>query len=171
MDNKKICCKYDEGVFLKDLLKKIDPSILKSYIELLPMGKTPYELAFMYEKYPASYFFGQNCLTDLTRDWHMHIDNYCNYVPGYCAGISLGDARDLKKLTTEGIDLSKYPVLKAIATDLKELYELGLKYGYKKRKQGYISKCHLCEDIRKHLADKTDQFKELTPKAFYDNLY
>ncbi|MEM4724244.1 MAG: hypothetical protein QXP01_04470, partial [Candidatus Hadarchaeum sp.] len=95
------------------------------------------------------------------------IDNYGNYVPGYCGGLSLGDARDLNKLL-QGIHLDELPVLRALLTSLEELYRLGKAYGYEEL-DGYVSKCHLCTDIRRHLA-KVGDFPELKPREFYEHL-
>ena len=36
----------------------------------------------------------------MIRNWHNHFDNYSNYLPGFCGGISLDDCRDLESLTT-----------------------------------------------------------------------
>jgi MoaA/NifB/PqqE/SkfB family radical SAM enzyme len=139
------------------------------YIELLPMGRAAYALGKLYKKYPAKRFFGNSCRIDLTRDWHIHIDNYCNYLPGYCGGISLGDARNIDSI--HEIDLDEKPILQALVTDLKKLYEFGVEeFGYMELPEGYISKCHLCVDIRKFLAKKTDEFKELRPREFYYHL-
>jgi hypothetical protein len=138
-------------------------------IELLPMGRAAYRLAYLHKKYPAEKFFGESCREELTRNWHIHIDNYCNYMTGYCGGISLGDARDLDSLRE--IDLDKRPILEALVTDLKKLYEFGVEeFGYKELPEGYISKCHLCVDVRKCLAKQTDEFKELRPMEFYSHL-
>ena len=38
-------------------------------------------------------------------------------------------------------------------------------YGYCEHQQGYLSKCHLCVDIRKYLSNK-NEFIELEPKEF-----
>jgi len=135
--------------------------------ELLPSGRFPYKLAFLYRKYPVDHFLGESCSRELIRDWHIHIDNYCNYVPGYCGGISLGDARDLHMIC-QGIDLDELLVLKALLTGMEELYELGKRFGYEEQ-VGYISKCHLCLDIRRYLA-KHGQFRELEPKELYEHL-
>lgn len=148
-----------------------DPSGLEealSFPSLLPMGRMPYRLGRLYRRYPARSFFGQSCREELTRGWHIHIDNYCNYVPGYCGGISLGDARDLKSILRA--DLNEKPVVKALAKDIKELYELGVKLGYEERENGYISKCHLCVDIRRYIVKRTDEFEELKPREFYERL-
>jgi len=153
----------------EQLINKIQPQSILRYIELLPMGRTPYKLGYLYEKYPAPYFFNHNCIQELTRNWHTHIDNYLNYVPGFCAGLSLGKAGNLSGLF-EGINLAGKPILKALTQSIKSLYEIGKSFGYKDLSEGYISKCHLCTDIRKHLVNKTDKFKELDPVEYYLNL-
>jgi hypothetical protein len=137
------------------------------YVELFANGRVPYKLAHLYERYPAKHFFGASCQRELIRDWHIHVDNYCHFVPGYCGGLSLGDARNLDVLC-RGIDLDELPVLKALLSSLGDLYDLGQQFGYEER-EGYISKCHLCLDIRRHLA-RWGEFKELRPRAFYERL-
>lgn len=41
-------------------------------------------------------------------------------------------------------------------------------FGYEEKSGGYISRCHLCLDIRKHLAK--EGFEELAPNEFYSHL-
>lgn len=137
------------------------------HVELFANGRVPYKLAELYRHHPAERFFGSSCQQELLRDWHVHIDNECHYIPGYCGGLSLGDARDLDALTN-GIDLDQHAVLKALLTDLEELLVLGLAFGYQER-EGYVSKCHLCIDIRHHLVAHGD-FQELRPRGFYSHL-
>lgn len=137
------------------------------HAELFARGRVPYKFAHLYRHYPARRFFGTSCRQELIRDWHVHIDNYGNFIPGYCGGLSLGDARELHALC-RGIDLDMMPVLRALLTDINALYELGLAFGYQER-EGYISKCHLCVDIRRHLAI-TGEFQELRPLDFYKRL-
>ena len=139
-----------------------------AYAELLLSGRAVYKLAHLFPRYPARRFFGFSCRQELIRDWHVHVDNYCNFIPGFCAGLSLGDARHLDGLC-KGISLDGYPVLKALLSDLGELYQLGMEYGYRERADGYVSKCHLCTDIRRHLARYGD-FRELAPPSFYEHL-
>ncbi len=143
-----------------------EPSGL-AYTELLPMGRAVESLAYLYKKYPAKQFFGKSCEEELTRGWHVHIDNYCNYMRGYCAGISLGDGRELGSLC-RGIDLNERPILEALVTDLSRLLEFAVtKFDYKERLQGYVSKCHLCIDVRRYIAQQTDEFEELRPRELY----
>ncbi len=136
--------------------------------ELFLSGRAAYKLAHLFPRYPARRFFGSSCRRELIRDWHVHVDNYCNFIPGFCAGLSLGDARDLTAICA-GIDPAGYPVLRALLADLAELYRLGVAHGYVEREEGYISRCHLCLDIRRHLARRGD-FPELAPRAFYEHL-
>lgn len=141
-------------------------------VELLPMGRAVYTMAPLFSRYPAHHFFGQSCRRELTRDWHIHIDNYGNYIPGYCGGISLGDARHLEQLYETGIDLAQFPTLDALVTDVSQLYRLGVhEHGYEALAGGYISKCHLCVDIRAHIATQTTQYQELQPSLFYHRLF
>ncbi len=151
-------------------LKKISLQDFSNSIELLPMGRTAYLLEKLFTKYQAEDFFGQNCLPELSRNWHIHIDNYCNYIPGFCAGITLGDARELSKMYKEGIDLGKRPVISALLSDIGQLYDLAVENRYKPLGPGYISKCHLCVDIRKHLVENGSGFEELKPKQYYKHL-
>jgi hypothetical protein len=160
---------FKDNLAFGEYLQKAGLDSLR-YVELLPMGRASYKLGHLYKKFPAKQFFGESCREELTRDWHVHIDNYCNYMTGYCGGISLGDARDVDSICS-GIDLEERPILDVLVTDLEKLYEFGVKeFGYKERKEGYISKCHLCVDIRKHIAQQTDEFEELRPREFYYQL-
>jgi hypothetical protein len=137
------------------------------YVELLANGRVPYKLAHLYEHHPTSHFFGLSCWPELIRDWHVHVDNYGNFLPGFCGGLSLGDARELDAIC-RGIALDTLPVLRALLTDLADLYRLGQSFGYEER-EGYVSKCHLCADIRRHLT-RHGEFRELQPRAFYERL-
>jgi hypothetical protein len=138
-----------------------------NYVELFANGRVPYALGSLFRHQPASHFFGASCRRELIRDWHIHVDNYCNLVPGYCGGLSLGDARELDAIC-RGVDLEERPVLQALLTDLADLVELGQAYGYEEQ-AGYVSKCHLCLDVRRHLV-RQGAFLELQPGAFYDRL-
>jgi len=161
--------KLKNKMSFEEFLKNVNLNSFYNYTELLPMGRTPYKLGYLFKKYPADYFFNENCQEELTRNWHTHIDNHRNYIPGFCAGITLGDSKDLNLIFGK-MNLAKKPIIAALASSLKVLYEIGFEFGYRVNKEGYISKCHLCEDIRKHLVSKTAEFSELSPKEFYENL-
>jgi len=137
------------------------------YVELFANGRVPYKLAGLFRHRPAERFFGASCRRELIRDWHIHVDNYGHFLPGFCGGLSLGNARHLDDLC-RGIELERFPVLQALLTDLAGLYRLGIEYGYQAQ-AGYVSKCHLCIDIRRHLA-RTGDFAELQPRELYERL-
>ena len=141
-----------------------------SFPSLLPMGRIPYKLGHLYRHYPASRFFHESCRSEIVREWHIHIDNYGNYVAGYCGGLTFGDARKPESLL-KGLDLNEHPVIKALISPggLGLLYKLAEKHGYREKPEGYISKCHLCVDLRRHLAAH-GAFKELKPLGFYEHL-
>jgi hypothetical protein len=136
------------------------------YVELFANGRVPYALGHLFRRQPARHFYGANCRGELLRDWHIHIDNYGHYLPGFFGGLSFGDARHLQGLR---LDLEQQPVLRALLTDLAELVRLGQEYGYRVLDDGYVSKCHLCADVRRHLVGQGD-FAELRPLEFYERL-
>lgn len=141
-------------------------------VELIPMGRACYQLGHLFRKHPPDRFFEESCKEELTRPWHIHVDNYCNYMTGYCGGISLGDARDIDSIC-QGIDLDDHPVIARLVSlkGIEELHRFGVKeFGYRELEEGYISKCHLCVDIRKHVSEQTHEFKELRPSGFYRSL-
>lgn len=142
---------------------------LTKRVELFLMGRAAYRLKDVYPKYPANYLLEEPCITPFLRNWHNHVDNYGNYIPGYCAGISLGDCRNLDRLLEEGVDLERRPILNFLINgDFKGLFEFAKEFGYTPE-EGYISKCHLCTDIRGYLVRKKD-FDELRPKEFYSQI-
>jgi hypothetical protein len=52
---------------------------------------------------------------------------------------------------------------------MKGLLNFALDVGYQELSEGYVSKCHLCLDIRKYLASNGD-YDELKPREFYEQL-
>ena len=140
-----------------------------NYVEMIPMGRFPYKLGHLFKKQKAESFFSQSCEARLTSPYHIYIDNYGNYITGFCGGISLGNA-DKLDLILDGIDLNERPVLRALVAGLGGLYNLGKEFGYEDLQEGYVSARHLCIDIRKHLVQKTDEFRELRPRELYSNL-
>jgi hypothetical protein len=158
----------DGTVSFEDYIRKVGFESLR-YAELIPMGRMPFKLGHLFAKQEAESFFNISCKARLTSPYHIHIDNYGNYIGGFCGGISLGDAHDLD-LILAGVDLDKRPVLRALVAGMKELHKLGKEFGYEDLPQGYVSACHLCTDIRKHFVQQTDEFEELRPKEIYSHI-
>ncbi len=143
-------------------------------VEFFIMGRAPYKLKDIlqgtYPQYRPDLLFKEPCMPAFLRSIHNHFDNYGNYVPGFCAGISFGDCRRLDELLKDGVDTEQHPVLGfLIDEDLRGLFGLAKDMGYIDSQDGYFSKCHLCMDVRRHLA-LNGEFRELSPKEFYLHL-
>ncbi|MGD1971730.1 MAG: hypothetical protein PVF24_08955, partial [Desulfobacterales bacterium] len=139
-------------------------------VELFLMGRAAEKLKGLYPGDAAKRFFSTPCLPDFLRSWHNHFDNYGNFMPGYCGGISLGSWFKLDQLLQDGIDLQNRPVLKFLVNqDMQGLFNFAAERGYHELSDGYVSKCHLCLDIRKFLAP-TGDYPELSPIQFYEQL-
>ncbi len=158
----------------KDYLMQERGEDFAQHVEFFLMGRAPYKLGKdlerVFPKYPVSSFFDEPCRPSFLRNWHNHFDNYGNYVPGYCGGISLGDCRNLRDLLEKGIETEEDPILGLlIDEDLERLLEFARDFGYEESSEGYFSKCHACVDMRKYLSGRED-FKELKPNEFYMHL-
>jgi hypothetical protein len=138
---------------------------------LIPNGRAALELSPLFERKPASSFFGTTCMAELTSPLHAHIDLYGNVITGLCAGISVGDGRNLDALFA-GMDPDPRPVLEALTEEgVEGLLEYAVReFGYREDPDGYIAKCHLCLDIRRHLIRSKKEFIELAPKEYYLHL-
>lgn len=140
--------------------------------EFFMMGRAPYALHEMRsEDFPpigAENFLDGPCPMPVARSAHNHFDNYGNYVPGFCAGLSYGDCRRLEELLEHGVDTEERPVLSLLMDeDMRGLMALALDSGYREDPDGYCSRCHLCADIRRYLALDVGGFPELQPLQYY----
>jgi hypothetical protein len=155
---------------IDEYLKLSGEKSLSERVELFLMGRAADKLKGLYPGHRAKRFFHTPCLPDFLRSWHNHFDNYGNFMPGYCGGISLGSWFELDRLIKEGIDLQNRPVLKyLVKEDMQVLLDFAFDKGYQELGDGYVSKCHLCLDIRKYLVSKED-YDELQPVQFYEQL-
>lgn len=159
-----------ERLPLEDYLALTKGERLAERVELFLMGRAARALREFYPAHPAQHFFGQPCRPPFLRNWHNHFDNYGNFMPGYCGGISLGSWRELDRLVDEGIDLDTHPILGfLINEDIRGLFHFAEDFGYQESSERYVSKCDLCLDIRSYLVTKGD-FEELGPREFYEQL-
>ncbi len=158
----------------QDYLRIEGRESLARNVELLLMGRAPYALRDVldgfYRGREAASYFDEPCVSAFLRGLHNHFDNYGNYVPGFCGGVSFGDCRKLDHLLRGGVDTEQFPVLGLLMDgDLRGLHSLAKERGYDEQREGYISRCHLCVDVRRHLALGSD-FAELVPREFYRHL-
>jgi hypothetical protein len=141
--------------------------MLESY-GLCLLGRAPFAPELSLPQGPQM-LFNSPCKGAIESPSHIHIDRHGNYITGFCAGLTIGDARDLKKLY-EGVEVK--PILALLYNKgVLGLLNFAVKeYGFQQR-ETYSHPCHLCTDIRKHIADSTDEFSELAPKGFYEHLH
>ncbi len=110
----------------------------------------------------------RSCHRALTDTTHFHIDLYGNYIPGLCAGLAI-DMADLGRPLPRG----QYPLLDVLAAaGIRGLYDLAVRTGgYRPQRDGYLSHCDLCTEIRRFLfGRRAEAFPELSPAGFYDEL-
>ncbi len=128
---------------------------------LIPGGRSGYRLGHLVQKHSAIAWDGVNCKDELFRSAHGHL---------YCAGLTFGSWRELPRMI-QGIDLSDKPILEILSRSgpygLRQFAREN--FDYKDLQDGYVGKCHLCVDVRRHLVHKAD-FPELKPRLFYENL-
>jgi MoaA/NifB/PqqE/SkfB family radical SAM enzyme len=152
---------------------KIDKGMhFSRYTEFFIMGRAAYSMEKLgvFPKYKIKFLVRNKCNPPFLRNWHNHFDNYGNFIPGYCGGLSLGDWHKLNQILKDGIDVKQNPVLTfIIKNDFQGLLSFAKDFGYKEQNNGYLSKCHLCVDIRRFLVAK-NEFGELKPEEFYTHL-
>lgn len=160
----------EERVSLEEFLERTQKTNWADRVELFLMGRAAQALQSRYPTFPAGRFFQESCLMPFLRSWHNHFDNYGNYLPGFCGSLSLGNWLEMDRLLREGIDLTRNPILGfLIQGDMEGLYYFARERGYEEADQGFVSKCHLCLELRRFLVSR-DDFPELQPKEFYDHL-
>jgi sugar phosphate isomerase/epimerase len=98
---------------------------------------------------------------------HFHLDLFGHYIPGLCSGLAI-KAEDLG----QPLDVEAYPLLTALFnTGVAGLLDYAASRQGFKPAAAYISKCHLCLEIRRYLAlEKQIGSPELQPLPFYENL-
>lgn len=139
--------------------------------DLIPNGRASVALANLYQRRPASSYFGESCIKELGNPHHVNIDHQGNYITRMCTGIVLGSALNLSELFKKK-DWSDRPLIQHLLTGgVEALYKWAISsFNYTEDIMGYTSKCHLCLDIRRHLVHTGVDLVELNPKSFYDEL-
>ncbi len=139
------------------------PDALPALYHLTPGGRAAEELRHCYQPRPARAFRDESCKRDLMTTSHFHIDPSGNLFTGLCPGIVAGTAEELHpRITPE-----THPVFCTLCESGPfGLSELAEQHGFQPRREGYISKCDLCYDTRRHLRD-TASWPELQPAGFY----
>jgi hypothetical protein len=138
---------------------------------LISGGRSGYQLGHLAPKYAAEAFHGDNCAFEILYAPHSHFDLYGNFIPGFCGGISVGSWRELPMVLARFQRPDFSPIINILVKyGPYGLFEAAvLEYDYIPLSEGYRGKCHLCVDVRRHLA-QNGTFPELQPRQFYSEL-
>ncbi|MCD6303427.1 MAG: hypothetical protein J7M21_00515 [Planctomycetes bacterium] len=133
-------------------------------------GRAAETLAPLLASRPTASFADDNCRGALLRSRHVHIGPDGLVMPGTCAGIALGSARDERideihrRLER---DYASRPVVAALAArGPVGLAELAGRFGYEPP-AACASKCQLCWSVRRWLAGRGLFADELQPAWMY----
>lgn len=144
----------------------VDPasSWIPSSYGVIPSGRAVRELRSCFRSSPAESFAGVTCASDLLSTSHFHIDPYGNLITGLCAGIRMASVYDLHPMITA----ESHPISYRLIEDgpYVLMLEAVSSHGFEPRQSGYVSRCDLCLDVRRHLW-QTGRFHELQPDGFY----
>jgi hypothetical protein len=138
---------------------------------LIAGGRSGYRLGNLIPRQPPESFAELTCRSELLYSAHSHFDLYGNFIPGFCGGISVGSWRELPR-TVANFVKGIFPELIGILMENGPfgLYEYARRHHhYSSLDLGYAGKCHLCVDVRRHLASKK-MFPELDPLEFYQRI-
>ena len=143
---------------------------LQTGYSLISGGRVGYQLAEFFDLQSAEVCREDRCRLELLESGHAHFDPYGNLIPSFCSGLSLGDGRDLMGFM-QGFDLDRLPLVKMLVeSGPYALCKYAVKEWDYQPLSGYVGKCHLCVDIRRWIQQHTNQFTELAPARFYEQL-
>jgi hypothetical protein len=133
-------------------------------------GRSGYALGHLVPKAPAAAFANETCAGTLLYARHSHLDLYGNFISGFCGGLAVGDWQELPRLLDD-FQAGRYPPLVEVLIERGPYGLMKLaqeEHGYAPLSEGYAGMCHLCVDVRRHLAEAGD-FPELRPGEFYEH--
>jgi hypothetical protein len=144
----------------------LDSEQLPRLYGVIPGGRAARALRHCYASRPAAAFAGRSCADRLLDTSHFHIDSAGDLFTGLCAGLSPASVEDLHpEMTPESHPL----FLTLVAEGPFGLMTLAARrHGYEERRDGYVSPCDLCLDVRRHLW-REGSYSELRPACFYED--
>jgi hypothetical protein len=157
---------------MTDYERRFGPGYLKKlpsryWIHLGGRALKTFETVFEKKDVEATLSLHKRGCGELQDVSHFHLDLFGNYVPGLCSGLAIR-REDLGR----PIDRHSYPFLSALfKSGVRGLFHIASgRYGFQPS-DGYISKCHLCFDVRRFLVlEKGMVTQELQPVALYENV-
>ena len=144
-------------------IERRSPELLDLF-GVIPGGRVPQGLRECYTAQPASAFGDCTCARELLRAEHVHVDPHGHLFTGGCAGIVVGTVEDFHPAITP----ERFPVFTALCQGgpVALMEREAVARGFKGDDRGYISKCDLCFQVRRHL-HASGAYGELRPASFY----
>lgn len=139
------------------------PELIRLY-GLIPAGRVAECLRDCYQALPAEAYAEANCQDDLMCTTHFHFDPQGNLFTGCCAGVIPATVTELHPLITRRTRPIFARLCESGPTALLELATE--EFDFEPDPDGYISKCDLCYDLRRHLW-ASGEFPELRPDSYY----
>jgi hypothetical protein len=104
---------------------------------------------------------------ELANTSHFHIDLFGHYIPGLCSGFAI-QAADLGS----PLDETRYPIMNMLYKHgIKQFLDNAIKNYEFSPANEYLSKCHLCFEIRRWMIKKAGLLShELQPDTYYDEV-
>jgi len=148
-----------------DLTDRMDH--LPHLYSLIAAGRAARELRSSYIPFEAKKYKHAVCMRELMSVSHFHIDLHGNLFTGLCPGIAPGNMENLHP----EMDRDSAPVFYTLCEGGPfALMELAInEFGFQEDRDGYVSKCDLCQEVRRHLI-MNPGFEELKPDEFYNGL-
>ena len=135
---------------------------LHSY--LTPGGRAAEVLSAGLKHRPVESFAGDHCDSTLASTGHFHIAPNGSLFTGHCPGISIASLDELHPRRTS----AEAPAYAILAKEGPCGLVRAAGDRFSPNPAGYISKCHLCLEVRKALAP-TGEWPDLGPPDFYQS--
>jgi hypothetical protein len=138
---------------------------------LIAGGRSGFRLGYLTQRRPVQAFEAENCLPEVLYPRQVFFDLFGNFIPSCCSGLSLGAWSQALHLREEFDPDNLSPLISILVkSGPYGLFTLARdQYEYKPQRSGYVGKCHLCVDVRHHLA-MNGIFPELAPQQYYESI-
>lgn len=153
--------KQYEKIYGEDYFKKL---ALQFPINFAGRSFAAYEKFFEKKSVEKLLDTKKTCLSEFFQPHHFHVDLKGNFIFSHTQGITI-NIDDVGKKIPEG----KYKILDILwRGGVNELLDFAKKEYHFENKESYLSKCHLCYDIRTFLVkNKKIDAQDLKPTEFY----